>query len=385
MPVFKNEDRKGTDCSKYDGAKAKFGTDDLLPMWVADMDFAVPKAVKKAIDDRASHPIYAYTIYSDSFYQSIVEWYDKEFDWQIQKEWIVAEHGVVISINMAIDAFSKEGDGILVQTPIYPPFTSSIKRNKRKLVENRLIFEDGKTLIDWDDFEKKAKSAKLFLLCSPHNPSTHAWSKEELQRIVEICRKENLIIVSDEIHSDFMLEGKHQPIGQLKDARDITITLHAPSKTFNIAGLNTSYVIIPNPKLREAYTIAHQRVGLADGNPFGITTLEAAYHEGKPWLDALKKQLVKNSKYIQDFLSENIPQITMIEHKATFLIWLDCRALEMDDEELKNFFIYKAKLGLNSGIDFGEAGSGFMRLNIAADNAHIVEAMNRLASAIKKR
>lgn len=385
MINFTAIDRKGTNCSKWDGLKNKFGKEDLLALWVADMDLAVPKRVRDTLQERLKHPVYAYTLNSDSFYQSIIDWYNTEFDWQIEKEWILPEHGVVVSINAAIEAFTQKGDGVLVQTPVYPPFTTSIKRHERKIVESCLSFNDGITTIDFNDFEKKAKDAKLFLLCSPHNPSTRAWTKNELEQMVDICYRNDVVIVSDEIHSDLVFNSIHLPVATMKYAKDITLTLHAPSKTFNIAGLNTSYLIVPNLELRRKYKSAHDKFGLSSGNVFGLTALEAAYTEGKEWLEALREQLVVNSQYIKEYISSNIPEITVYRHDATFLMWLDCSALGLDDKQLSEFFINEAELGLNSGISFGEAGSGFMRLNIGTDLNTLKEAMRRLYSAIEGR
>jgi len=380
---IKKVERKGTGAIKYDGMKSRFGRDDLLPLWVADMDLPVAEPIQSAILKRAQHPIYSYTLYEDSYFDSIIKWYKNEFDWDIEREWIVPEHGVVVSINLAIRAFSKKGDGILIQTPIYPPFTKAVNQQKRTVLENRLLFENGETEVNWDDFRIKAKDAKMFLLCSPHNPSTRAWSKDDLQKMIDICVAEDVIIVSDEIHSDFVFNQKHIPIGMIEKAKDITITLHAPSKTFNIAGLNTSFVIIPNRKIRDAYIKEHSLTGLEHGNPFGLVAAQTAYTQGKDWLEDIKVQLQENAGYVKEFLSTNIPEIIPHKHDATFLIWLDCRALNLNDDKLIDLFVNHAKLALNSGISFGEAGSGFMRLNIATDKNTLEEAMKRLDSAIK--
>ncbi len=381
--MFEAIERKGTGCSKWDNLEAKFGVDGILPLWVADMDLAAPKVAQDAIIKRASHPVYAYSMYTDKFYQGIIDWYDSRFGWKIDREWIVPEHGVVISLNLSIEAFTNPNDGIIVQTPIYPPFLSSVENHGRRVLENRLVFKDGQTSIDFDDFEAKAKEAKLFLLCSPHNPSSRAWTREELEQMLTICHKHSVVVIADEIHSDLVFGSSHTPIGSLPQAKEITLTLHAPSKTFNIAGLNTSYLIIPNAKLREAYSTEHKKAGLDSGNPFGIVALEAVYDGGEEWLEALKVHLVKNSKYISSFIKEKIPEIIVYKHQATFLMWLDCRGLGLDDKELSEFFIHKAGLGLNAGISFGEAGSGFMRLNIGTSIDILEKAMNQLESAIK--
>ncbi len=382
---FTTVDRAGTHCSKWDGLEEKFGRADILPLWVADMDLAAPQVVQDAMRKRLDHPVYGYALYTETFYQSIMTWYQQEFAWKIEKEWIIPEHGVVVSINLAIEALSEVGDGVLIQTPVYPPFFSSIQNNNRKVLENRLVFKEGRTTIDFEDFEAKAKEAKLFLLCSPHNPSTRAWNKEELEHMVEICHRHEVMIISDEIHSDLVFGASHIPTAALERAKEITLLLHAPSKTFNIAGLNTSYLVIPNPVLRQKYKTAHKQSGLDNGNLFGITALEAVYNDGKTWLEALKVHLILNREYVKGFIEAQIPEIIVYEHDATFLMWLDCRGLELEDEALAAFFIEKAGLGLNSGSSFGEAGSGFMRLNIGTGKEMLEEAMTKLVSAIKAK
>jgi len=379
---FTTVDRAGTDCSKWDGLEAKFGRADILPLWVADMDIAAPTVVQEAIRKRAEHPVYGYTRYTEGFYQSIIHWQQEQFGWEIEREWIVPEHGVVVSINVAIDALTQKGDKVLIQTPIYPPFFTSVTDHGRSVLENRLCFESGETRIDFDDFEAKAKEATLFLLCSPHNPSARSWSPKELERMVEICLRHDVLIVSDEIHSDLVLEGEHLPTASLEKAKQITLLLHAPSKTFNIAGLHTSYLIIPNQTLRKRYLQAQKRTGLDSGNPFGIAALEAVYREGSPWLDLLKKHLIANRTYIESFLKSELPEIVPYTHDATFLMWLDCHGLGLEDAALQDFFIHKARLGLNSGVSFGQAGSGFMRLNIGTGRAMLEQAMDRLKTAV---
>ena len=383
--VFCTVERAGTHCSKWDGREAKFGRADILPLWVADMDIAAPQVAQDAMRERLDHPVYGYALYSEGFYQSIQNWYKTSFDWQIDRAWIVPEHGVVVSINLAIDAFTRSGDGVLVQTPIYPPFLSSVERNGRKVLENKLLFKEGTSYIDFEDFESKAKEAKLFLLCSPHNPSTRAWTADELDRMVEICHRYGVIIISDEIHSDLVFGKEHIPTAALSKAKEITLVLHAPSKTFNIAGLNTSYLIIPNATLRQQYAEAHQRAGLDNGNLFGVAALEAVYREGREWLEALKAHIQGNRDFVQSFIEASLPEIKVYTHEATFLMWLDCRGLGLDDGALQDFFIDKAKLGLNSGVSFGEAGSGFMRLNIGTGRGTLEQAMAQLKSAIERK
>lgn len=381
--MFEAINRQGTHTVKWDEAKQKFGTDDLLPLWVADMDLASPLCVQKAMIKRASHPLYGYTVYPDGYYESIQNWMQNRFDWKIEKEWIVPCYGVVPSLNFAISAYSKEGDGIIVQTPLYPPFVSSVKHKKRRILDNTLIYMNGKYKIDFEDFEHKAKEAKLFLLCSPHNPTGRSWSIEELEEIVNICIANEVLIIADEIHADIVYEKIHQSIGSIEKIMDRCVILNAPSKTFNIAGLNTSYAIIPDVRLRQAYKIEQDKSGISNGNPFGIEALMSAYNEGTSWLEMLKEHLVSNIEYVKFFLQENKIPIFAVPTEATFLMWLDCRSMGLSQEELVNFFVNEAKLGLNDGLSFGTAGKGFMRLNVGTSKVVLGEAMNRLIIAYR--
>ncbi|MGC9351238.1 MAG: MalY/PatB family protein, partial [Sulfurovum sp.] len=269
--------REGTYAVKLDGAQKKFGTDDLLPLWVADMDIASPLCVQAALQRRAAHPIYGYTAYPERYYRAIQEWYLNRFGWNIEREWIVPAYGVVPSMNFAIHAYSEAGDGIIIQTPLYPPFSGSVRRHGREVLENRLIYRNGSYTIDYADFEAKAKQAKLFLLCSPHNPTGRVWERKELEKMIDICLENEVIIVSDEIHADIVYQKKHYALGSFEQVKYHSVVLNAPSKTFNIAGLNTSYAIIPDRRLRHAYIREQDSSGITNGNPFGIEALMAAY------------------------------------------------------------------------------------------------------------
>jgi len=383
--MFEAIDRKGTYSVKFDEAKKKFGTDDLLPLWVADMDLASPQCVQKTMQTRAFHPVYGYTVYSQRYYDAIRGWMKKRFDWEIKEEWIVPCYGVVPSINFAIEAYSKEGDGILIQTPLYPPFASSVKHRNRTLFDNTLLYENGVYSIDFEDFEQKAKDAVLFLLCSPHNPTGRVWNKEELERMVEICVMHNVLIISDEIHADIVYNKTHHIIGSFEKVRNRCIILNAPSKTFNVAGLNTSYAIIPDERLRKRYIIEQKRSGITNGNPFGIEALISAYEEGEDWLEELKTYLEANIMYVKSFIEAHPFPIITISTEATFLMWLDCRGWGVTQEELVDFFVHHAKLGLNDGLSFGKAGKGFMRLNIGTSREVLEEAMQRLSCAYKEK
>ena len=382
--MFEPVNRQGTHNVKWDEAKKKFGTDDLIPLWVADMDLASPKCVQESMMKRALHPLYGYTVYPEGYYKSIQNWMLKRFSWQIEKDWIVPCYGVVPSLNFIISAFSQEGDGIIVQTPIYPPFVSSIKHKNRKVLDNTLVYENGSYHIDFEDLAHKAKEAKLFLFCSPHNPSGRAWSREELEKIIEICIENDVLIISDEIHADIVYNDVHQSIGSFEKIMHHCVILNAPSKTFNVAGLNTSYAIIPDIKLRQVYRLEQDRSGITNGNPFGIEALMSAYDEGAPWLDHLKEHLRANISYVNTFLQEHQLPIHAVPTEATFLMWLDCKGLGLSHEQLVNFFVHKAKLGLNDGMSFGDAGEGFMRLNVGTSKDVLKEAMHRLLHAYKE-
>ena len=380
---FEAIDRTGTFTTKLDDAIKKFGTDDLLPLWVADMDLASPVCVQKALKKRALHPVYGYTVYPPKYYEVIKKWMKKRFDWKIKKEWIVPCYGVVPSMNFAIEAYTKKGDSIIIQSPIYPPFASSVKHRKRKLLDNTLLYKNGTYKIDFKDFEKKAREAKLFLLCSPHNPTGRVWNAKELEKIIEICIANDVVIVSDEIHADIVYEKTHHILGSFEKVQKNCVILNAPSKTFNIAGLNTSYAIIPDEKLRRKYRVEQNRSGITNGNPFGIEALMAAYENGDAWLEALKMYLSANIEYVNKFIVMYELPIKTVKTEATFLIWLDCSKMGLGHDELIDFFVHEAKLGLNDGKSFGKTGDGFMRLNIGTSKKVLEVAMNRLLVAYK--
>jgi len=381
---FETVDRRGTYATKYEDTPLKFGTRDVMPLWVADMDLASPPCVQEALLKRVSHPVYGYTVYPERYYEAIAGWYKKRYGWQIDREWIVPCYGVVPSLNFAIEAFSREGDGIIVQTPLYPPFVSSVRHRRRKVLDNTLVYHAGSYHIDFEDFETKAKEASMFLLCSPHNPTGRAWRDDELERIVDICIAHDVLIVADEIHADIIYAGEHRSIGSFKKAVKHCVVLHAPSKSFNVAGLNTSFAVIPNARIRRAFKFEQDRSGITNGNPFGIEALMYAYEEGEAWLEALKKHLLGNIAYVNSFLKKSGLPVTPVPTEATFLIWLDCRAMGLEQEALKAFFIHQAKLGLNDGLSFGNAGEGFMRLNAGTSLKVMKEAMQRLSSAYKE-
>ncbi|MFK5975490.1 MAG: PatB family C-S lyase [Sulfurovum sp.] len=379
--MFKNIDRAGTHSVKWEMREEKFGTNEVLPLWVADMDLASPLCVQESLIKRASHPVFGYTIYPKEYYTAIENWLDKHFEVEITKEHIVPSYGVVASINFAINAYTQKGDKIIVQTPLYPPFVSSIKAQEREVLDNKLLYKNGKYSIDFEDFEAKAKDAKMFILCSPHNPTGRVWSMSEIEKIIDICVANDVIIVSDEIHADIVYSDKFISMGSFEKIRDNLVILNAPSKTFNIAGLNTSFAIIFNRKKRLFYIKEQNSSGMHSGNPFGIEALISAYSGGESWLEELKLHLKSNIEFVESFIKSNNIPIKIIPTEATFLMWLDCRDMGYSHKELVEFFIDKAKLGLNDGESFGENGDYFMRLNIGISRAILEMAMSRLLKA----
>jgi len=377
LKPFATIDRGETHSVKYEAREKLFGSKDVIPLWVADMDIASPFEIQQAIAKRASHPIYGYTTYPLEFFNAISYWTRRRYNWEIEERWIVPSCGVVPSINFAIEAYTKIGEGVIVQPPIYPPFFTSIKAHGRKLLENKLIYKDGKYSIDFEDFEAKAKVAKLFLLASPHNPTTKAWSKDELSKMVEICQKYGIVIVSDEIHADIIYKGKFISIGSF--GYEKTLVLNAPSKTFNIAGLKTSYAIIKDRQLRIDFQRVQKNAGVESGNPFGIEALIVAYTKCEPWLEELKAHLFSNITTISNALTHT--PISPVATEATFLMWLDCHHLFDTHEEVLEFFYKKAKLGLSDGASFGIDGERFMRLNVAISQERVGVLLERLKIA----
>jgi cystathionine beta-lyase len=357
-------------------------------MWVADMDFRTPDFIIEAIRQRLNHEILGYSIRNESFNQSIVNWMKKRHDWEIQKEWISFSPGVVPAVNMLVLALTKPGDKIIVQPPVYFPFFYAIENNGRVKVENPLKLVNGRLSMDFEDLKKNAPGAKMMIISHPHNPGGSVWTKDELQQMAEICLENDILIVSDEIHSDLIFKGfKHIPLASLSDEiAQITITTNAPSKTFNLAGLSTSYLIIPNENMRKTYNkMLNDQLHLGMGNLFGSIALQAAYEKGDEWLGQMLHYVWENVEFVDDFLKANLPQIKAIIPESTYMIWLDCRELGLQGDDLKNFFIKDAKAGFNDGRVFGTGGEGFMRINVACPRAVVEKVLLQIKVAVAGR
>ncbi len=383
----KSISREGTNCVKYDRREELFGNNEVIPMWVADMDFKTPPFIIDALKKRLTHELMGYSIRRDEYFTSFISWVSRRLSWKIEKEWIAFSPGVVPAVNMCTLAYTNEGDKVIVQPPVYYPFFPAVKDHNRVLVYNPLHEENGRWYVDIDDLSSRAREgAAMIILSNPHNPVGRAWRRDELEQIASVCLENNIIILSDEIHSDLVLPGNHHvPMASISpEVADITVTCMAPSKTFNLAGLSTSSVIISNEKLRERFTRVTDSLHIGMGNIFGTEASVAAYSYGDEWLDQLLGYIAKNVEYLIDYCNAKIPAIKPVIPEATYLVWLDCRELGMDSTALSNFFIKKAGLGLNEGSTFGPGGEGFMRINLACPLATVKEAMERLYRAYKE-
>ena len=380
-------DRKGTDSIKYDGMKGIWGRSDLLPMWVADMDFPTPPFVLEAIKKRCEHPILGYTLKSESYYQSIVNWVDQRYGMKVQAEDINYVPGVVAGLGMAINCFTEPGDEIIIMPPVYHPFKWLTLRNKREVVECPLLLQDGEYRMDLDYLRAHGKKARVLILCNPHNPGGIVWKQEELEAIADFCVENNILVFSDEIHADLTLPPyKHVPFAMIsKKARNNSITFMAPSKTFNMPGVSASHAIIFNRSLREQFEKHLQAGELNMGHVFAFDAVKAAYSNGSEWLEQCLSYIQKNIDYVDHYLKQHTPKIKAILPQASFLIWLDCRELGFTQKELNDFFIEGAHLALNDGEMFGKEGIGFMRLNVATPRSILEKAMSQLGTAYQQK
>lgn len=377
--------RENTGSLKYDFTPKFYGRNDLLPMWVADMDFKTPDCILSALRERLNHPILGYTYLTDDFYESIVRWMARRHQWKIEKEWITFSPGIVPGISFLIQTFTEPGDRIIVQPPVYHPFYFVVENQGRQIVRNRLIIENGNYKMDYNDLEDKLKTgAKVMIISNPHNPVGRCWTPGELRQVAELCVKYHCLLISDEIHSDLIMRGfKHTPTASLsEEIAQNTITCMAPSKTFNIAGLATSEIIIPNTDLRKKFLYTMEEAVHIFGNIFGIKATEAAYNHGEEWLEQLIDYLNNNVNYCQQFIHNNLPQLQTFSHEATYLLWVDCHALGMTHEALCDFMINKVKVAFNDGRIFGREGDQCMRINLACPRSTVEKAMTQLKSAI---
>lgn len=378
--------RKHTDCLKYDNVKEMFGTEEILPMWIADMDFKTPDFIVDAIRKRLNHELLGYTYCCSRWKPAIQNWVSRRYGWEVQPEEIGFVGGIVPAIAFALQSFTEAGDKVLIQPPVYHPYHHVTEDLGRVLVKAPLKLVNGQYSIDFAEFEEKIKGCKLFLLCNPHNPGGRVWTREELVRMCDICAENNVVVVSDEIHCDMVLKGyKHIPFAaSCEKAKDICITLMAASKTFNIAGLKSSYHIVQNEELRVRYHEFLRKSELDTAHVFATGPVATAYTEGEEWLKQMLEYVEANIDYMEQYLKDNMPKMGMIRPQASFLVFLDARGLGLPHDELVEFFIREAKVGMNDGAMFGEEGSGYMRINLGCPRATLKKALDQIKTAYDK-
>ncbi|MDD4970888.1 MAG: PatB family C-S lyase [Paludibacter sp.] len=381
-------DRRNTGAIKIERCKALYGSEDVLPLWVADMDFRTPDFIFEAIRERCEHPILGYSMPPKEFYPSLMNWISDHHQWEVKRSWIGFLPGIVPGLAFAVQSLTVPGDAVIVQPPVYYPFFHVVKNNNRELINNPLKLVNGKYEMDFEDLERKiTPNTKLFILCNPHNPGGRVWPEETLKQLADICAKHNIIVVSDEIHADMVLDGhKHVPFAAVSEsAARISLTFMAPSKTFNMPGLISSSYIIPNDVLRHKFVDFLEASELIGGNIFAYAATVAAYEKGEEWRKQMLDYVQGNIDYVVDFLKTNIPQIKPMYPEASFLVWLNCKELGMETDELFDFFARKAGLGLNKGTTFGPGGEYHLRLNVACSRLILKQAMEQLAKAVKER
>jgi cystathionine beta-lyase len=380
-------DRRGTKSLKYDFAVRRGKPADVLPLWVADMDFKTSSYVTDALAKMVEHGIFGYSESEDSYFESVKGWMKRRHDWDVEESWLTKTPGVVYALAMAVQAYTKEGEAVLIQQPVYYPFSEVIKDNGRRLVNSHLVQDaQGNYGIDFEDFEKKIveEDVKLFILCNPHNPVGRVWSAEELEKLGDICVKHNVVVVSDEIHFDFIFEGPHHVFSTVKEAfRDISVICTSPSKTFNVAGLQVSNIFIENPELRRKFRDRINKSGYSQVGLAGLVACEAAYRDGDEWLDAVLSYIKANADYAREYIETNLPKVKMTRLEGTYLIWLDFKEYGLDDRELNRRILHDAGLWLDGGSIFGKDGEGFQRINIACPRATLKEALDRLNKIFK--
>ena len=377
--------REGTDCIKYDRRQETFGVKDLIPMWVADMDFNSPDFVVESLRKRLEHEIYGYSFRPEEYFTSMINWIKSRHNWTIKKEWISFCPGIVPALNFCTLAYTQPGDSIIVQPPVYFPFFSAAESHGRNLIYNRLIESEGKWVMDYNSLIAGIDTkTKMIIISNPHNPVGRVWTPEELNNLADICLKNNILIISDEIHCDLALPGfTHTPMASIsEDIASNTITLIAPSKTFNLAGLSTSSVIITNPVLRKAFNRIVDNLHVGNGNIFGTIASISAYTYGHKWVDALLDYIDHNIEFVIDYCGKMIPEIIPVQPEATYMIWLDCRKFGMTGKELQNFFVDKAGVGMNEGSTFGPGGDGYMRMNVGTTHNTVMKALEQIEKAV---
>ncbi len=378
--------RWGTNCEKWDGLKDRFGDSDLLPLWVADMDFPSPEPVVRALRERAAHPVYGYPYRGPDYYDSFVAWEKRRWDWDVDPEWCRFTPGVVCGVAAALLGFTAPGDGVMIMPPVYHPFRDTLIAQGRRVVNAPLKFAGERFEIDFDALEAGARRSRALILCSPHNPAGRLFGPDELKRIAEVCESHGLLVISDEIHSDIVLwGGGHTPFARVGDwAREHSVTLMAPSKTFNIAGLVASVAVIPNAGLRAQFErVVSGWMHVGGGNVFGLEAARAAYAGGEEWYLQMLAYVEGNARYLGEQLERRVPLIRLIRPEATYVPPLDCRELGMGMDELQDFMLKKAKVALNPGAMFGPGGEGFMRVNLGTRRGNLEEFVRRVESAVR--
>lgn len=378
--------RKGTDCLKYDFAVRRGMPEDVLPLWVADMDFKTTSYVEDAVIERTKHGIFGYTESKEEYFQSVAGWMRRYHNWEIRPEWLIKTPGVVFALAMAVKAFTEKGDSVLIQQPVYYPFSEVIRDNGRVVVSNDLYLgEDNRYHIDLADFEKKIVEhhVKLFLLCSPHNPTGRVFTKEELTAMGDLCVKHGVKIISDEIHNDFVFRGEHTVFAAVKkEYEEISVICTSPSKTFNLASMLISNIFIPNRELRKCFQHEVDAAGISQLSALGLAATKAAYEQGDEWYGQMMSYVGENIRYVKEYVKENLPGVTVIDGEGTYLVWLDFRGTGLNPEELDHRIIYEAKLWLDSGKIFGHTGAGFQRINVAAPRAILTECLERIRKTL---
>ncbi len=379
-------DRKNTRCLKYDFAVKRGKPEDVLPLWVADMDFKTSSYIEDALVERAKEAIFGYSEVQTDYFNIVNNWMIKHHNWETREDWLIKTPGVVFALAMAVKAYTNVGDKILVQYPRYYPFSETIEDNGRRVVSSDLILgEDNRYHIDFEDFENKIRdnNIKLFFLCNPHNPVGRVWTKEELTRLGDICVKYGVTVVSDEIHHDFVFKGEHTVFaGIKKEFEDITITCTSPSKTFNLASMLISNIFIANSDLRYRFKREIDAAGISQLGVLGLVATEAAYSKGEEWYQAVKKYIADNIEFTKKYVEDNLPGVKMIDTEGTYLVWLDFRGTELSSKELNRRIIYEAKLWLDDGKIFGDQGDGFQRINVACPRTTLTEALDRIKSIL---